>query len=53
MNLWAGASGTIWLRLMASANSVVVNVLVHEPISTIVSRVNGAPASVAFPYVKK
>jgi hypothetical protein len=38
---------------MANANSVVVNVLVQEPISTGVSRVNGAPASVAFPYGKK
>jgi hypothetical protein len=34
----AEASATIWLRLMASANSVVVNVLVQEPISTRVSR---------------
>jgi hypothetical protein len=53
MYFCAGASATIWLRLMASANSVVVNVLVQEPISTRVSRVNGARASVAFPYGKK
>jgi hypothetical protein len=38
---------------MASANRVVVNVFVQEPISTTVSRVIGAPASVAVPYGKK
>jgi hypothetical protein len=38
---------------MARANSVVVKVFVRAPVSKRVSRVNGAPPSVAVPYEKK